>query len=213
LKKIPDYCLCGKYCLEKFYRFVIANMFFSSENIMKLLLGAYMRIIEYINQGGSIMYILLTLNIIGYTIMASKFYILSKERKNVNGIADSLKEKLACKSHISDNTALIELAKQEITTQIDVFEKGVNTVKIIAAISPLLGLLGTVLGVLIAFKVMASSGLTNPESFAEGISMALITTVGGLIVSIPHFIGHNYLIGMIDSLESKLEKALLAKLF
>jgi biopolymer transport protein ExbB len=59
---------------------------------------------------------------------------------------------------------------------------------------------------------MSQTGLNNPASFAQGISMALITTVGGMIVAIPHFIGHNYLIGMLDSLESKLEKKILVKI-
>ena len=90
-------------------------------------------------------------------------------------------------------------------------EKGLNTVKIIATISPLLGLLGTVLGVLLSFNKMASSGMGDPSVFASGISLALITTVGGLIVSIPHYIGHNYLIGMVDELEQTLEKEILLK--
>ena len=49
-------------------------------------------------------------------------------------------------------------------------EKGLNTVKIIATISPLLGLLGTVLGVLLSFNKMASSGMGDPSVFASGIS-------------------------------------------
>ena len=51
----------------------------------------------------------------------------------------------------------------------------------------------------------------DPSVFASGISLALITTVGGLIVSIPHYIGHNYLIGMVDELEQTLEKEILLK--
>ena len=92
----------------------------------------------------------------------------------------------------------------------ETLEKGLNTVKIIASISPLLGLLGTVIGVLVAFRVMSQTGLNNPASFAQGISMALITTVGGMIVAIPHYIGHNYLIGMVDQFETNLEKELLS---
>ena len=80
-------------------------------------------------------------------------------------------------------------------------ENGLNTIKIIAAISPLLGLLGTVIGVLMSFSQMAKGGMGDPSSFANGISLALITTVGGLIVAIPHYIGHNYLLGNLDELE------------
>jgi biopolymer transport protein ExbB len=75
-----------------------------------------------------------------------------------------------------------------------------------------MGLLGTVIGVLMAFQIMSESGLTDPSAFAKGISMALITTVGGLVVAIPHYVGHNYLLGMVDNLESDLEKQVLTKI-
>lgn len=171
-----------------------------------------MRIIDYITQGGLIMYILVALNIIGFAIMISKFFLFTKESRNDENVADRLGQLIQGEAQTKDANAVIELAKQYISEYISTIEKGLNTVKIIAAISPLLGLLGTVIGVLIAFRVMSQTGLNNPASFAQGISMALITTVGGMIVAIPHFIGHNYLIGMLDNLESKLEKKILIKI-
>jgi len=106
---------------------------------------------------------------------------------------------------------LIELIKQEIQSYMHGLEKGINTIKIIAQIAPLLGLLGTVVGVLMAFKVISQTGMSNPANFAEGISVALITTVGGLIVAIPHFIAHSYLLGYLDQIESTLERELISK--
>lgn len=170
-----------------------------------------MRIVDYITQGGAIMYILVALNIIGFAIMISKFFLFSKESRQDESVVENLEKVIKGESQGKDANAVIELAKQYISEYITSIEKGLNTVKIIAAISPLLGLLGTVIGVLIAFRVMSQTGLNNPASFAQGISMALITTVGGMIVAIPHFIGHNYLIGMLDNLESKLEKKILVK--
>lgn len=170
-----------------------------------------MRVIDYIQQGGIIMYILLALNIIGFAIMLSKFVILNKEKTRTSLVADELGERVKSTCDNSDTNTLIELCKQELSVHISSLEKGINTVKIIASISPLLGLLGTVIGVLVAFRVMSQTGLNNPASFAQGISMALITTVGGMIVAIPHYIGHNYLLGMLDGFEAKLEKELLSK--
>lgn len=169
-----------------------------------------MRIIDYIEQGGIIMYILLALNIIGFAIMISKFFILTKEAKRTNEVASELGDKVKTVTKNGDTNTIIEIAKQELSNHIAGVEKGLNTVKIIASISPLLGLLGTVIGVLVAFKVMSQTGLNNPASFAQGISMALITTVGGMIVAIPHYIGHNYLLGMVDQFETRLEKKLLS---
>lgn len=169
-----------------------------------------MNLFEYIRQGGLIMYILVLLNILGFAVMITKFWLFNKEKNNTGFLADEIKGRIK-KTNETDMTALIEIAKQEVSAYISQVEKGLNTVKIIASISPLLGLLGTVIGVLVAFQIMSKQGLTDPSYFANGISMALITTVGGMTVAIPHFVGHSYLLGMLDALESKLEKEVLSK--
>lgn len=168
-----------------------------------------MRIIDYIMQGGTIMYILLFFNVVGFAIMISKAFLFNKEIKNDSSITQRIAERMKKESGDKDAGAMIELTRQYLSEYILGIEKGLNTVRIIATVSPLLGLLGTVIGVLVAFNVMSQTGLNNPASFAQGISMALITTVGGLIVAIPHFIGHNYLIGLLDKLEARLEKKIL----
>ena len=170
-----------------------------------------MRLYEYIQQGGSIMYVLLFLNIIGFALMITKFWLFTKENKALGSRIGDMSAHIKGDSEKKDIQAIIEITKQEVASYINNIEKGLNTVKIIASISPLLGLLGTVLGVLGAFKVMATQGTGDPSLFASGISVALITTVGGMIVAIPHFIGHNYLIGQLDSIEAKVEKELMSQ--
>jgi biopolymer transport protein ExbB len=169
-----------------------------------------MRLYEYIQQGGTIMYVLLLLNVIGFAMMITKFWLFTQEKKKVNSRVNEMSARLE-NSTSKDIHAVIEIAKQEVANYIAQVENGLNTIKIIASISPLLGLLGTVIGVLGAFKVMATQGTGDPSLFASGISVALITTIGGMIVAIPHFIGHNYLLGMLDSLEAKIEKELITK--
>ena len=174
-----------------------------------------MKIVDYIHQGGAIMYILLALNIFGVALMLYKFFGLNQSKKNIAQtavfISQKIKEIFSNESQHSDSQAKVEISLRELSSYMGSVEKGLNTIKIIATISPLLGLLGTVLGVLLSFNKMASSGMGDPSVFASGISLALITTVGGLIVSIPHYIGHNYLIGMVDELEQTLEKEILLK--
>ena len=153
------------------------------------------------------MYLLLLLNIIGFALMISKFVILKRETSNASDTASRLSANIPKGSADS----VLELAKQEIASYIAGIEAGLNTIKIIATISPLLGLLGTVVGILLAFQVISQTGLSDPANFAQGISLALITTVGGLIVAIPHFIGHTYLIGSLDRLEAQIEKSVLAQ--
>ncbi len=76
----------------------------------------------------------------------------------------------------------------------------------IAAISPLLGLLGTVSGMIRAFTAITAQGVGNPTVLAGGISEALITTAAGLIVAIPSLIAYRYLRGRVDGLVVQIEK-------
>ncbi len=85
-------------------------------------------------------------------------------------------------------------------------ERYLNTLGTIAAISPLLGLLGTVIGMVKVFAAITVYGVGNPGVLAGGISEALITTAAGLSVAIPSLIGYRYLRGKIDNLVVQMEK-------
>ena len=76
----------------------------------------------------------------------------------------------------------------------------------IAAISPLLGLLGTVSGMIRAFTAITTQGVGNPTVLAGGISEALVTTAAGLAVAIPSLIAYRYLRGRVDGLVVLIEK-------
>lgn len=100
----------------------------------------------------------------------------------------------------------MDLVKDGISQRVHELEFGMTSIKVVATTAPLLGLLGTVIGIYEAFQVISAKGLTDPGQFASGISYALITTIVGLIVAIPHYIAHNYLSGELDSLEINMEK-------
>lgn len=85
-------------------------------------------------------------------------------------------------------------------------ERYLNTLGTIAAISPLLGLLGTVFGMIEVFNAISSSGVGNAAPLASGISVALITTAAGLSVAIPALAFHRYLHGRVDELVIKMEE-------
>lgn len=82
----------------------------------------------------------------------------------------------------------------------------------VASISPLLGLLGTVGGMIVTFDVIQSQGLGNVGNLAGGISQALITTFAGLSVGIPAVVANRYLLARVDGLLLELEEAALAAL-
>ncbi|MCO5762473.1 MAG: MotA/TolQ/ExbB proton channel family protein [Gammaproteobacteria bacterium] len=77
-------------------------------------------------------------------------------------------------------------------------ERYLNTLGTIAAVSPLLGLLGTVFGMIDIFTVIIDAGVGNPGILAGGISEALITTAAGLTVAIPSLMFHRYFDGLVN---------------
>jgi len=85
-------------------------------------------------------------------------------------------------------------------------ERFLNALGTIAAISPLLGLLGTVIGMIQAFDSITSQGVGDPKVLSGGIGVALITTAAGLLVAIPALVGFRYLRGVVDFLVIEMEK-------
>ena len=172
-----------------------------------------MRLFQYIEQGGPVMYILVLLNIVGFALLFWKTFSVYDARKNFEATVDTMKSNMKSFINLEDSNVGVSILKDEVQMTVHKLESGLNTVKIIASIAPLLGLLGTVIGILSAFKVIADAGLSNPSLFAGGIAMALLTTVGGLIVAIPHFVGYNYLVSALDDYEIQLEKRLVKDLY
>jgi len=83
-------------------------------------------------------------------------------------------------------------------TQVDRLERGLTVLEIVAAVSPLIGLLGTVLGMVAVFNAITAEGLGNPQILSAGISQALVTTVAGLTVAIPALAFHSLLTKRVD---------------
>jgi len=85
-------------------------------------------------------------------------------------------------------------------------EKGLSMLKLLAALAPMLGLLGTVTGMIETFQVITQFGNGDPKVMAGGISMALVTTVLGLIAAMPLLLAHNILSSQAESIRHILEK-------
>ncbi len=115
--------------------------------------------------------------------------ILSAGLRNMNGARDIMKES-------------IEEEGRQVAQELERF---LNTLGTIASISPLLGLLGTVIGMIKVFAVITSLGVGDPKVLADGISQALITTAAGLSVAIPTFMFYRYFRGRVDELLLKME--------
>ena len=107
----------------------------------------------------------------------------------------------------SHSKEVMKEAIEEVGRQVvHELERYLNTLGTIASISPLLGLLGTVIGMIKVFSVIVTAGVGDPGVLAGGISEALITTAAGLSVAIPSLMMHRYFNGLIDRLVLGMEE-------
>ena len=97
-----------------------------------------------------------------------------------------------------ENQGLIEMSK---------LEKGLVILATLTNVAPLLGFLGTVIGMIIAFQSIELAGEVEATLVAGGIKVALLTTAIGLMIAIPVSIGHNYFVAKIDSLVIDMEES------
>lgn len=153
-----------------------------------------MDLLSYIDKGGIIAYALIILNFIGFTIIIWKFFTLPRQ----NAMLEKIKANIDTKEQVT--------LYAQIEYEVKKLETGLTYIKNIATVAPLLGLLGTVFGVFKSFEVITKEGLGDPTIFSNGISLALITTIIGLIVAIPHHVSYNHFISIIDSIELKAKK-------
>ncbi|MBN2225126.1 MAG: MotA/TolQ/ExbB proton channel family protein [Deltaproteobacteria bacterium] len=108
---------------------------------------------------------------------------------------------LAAMKNYGKSRETIKVAVEEIGGQeAEYLNKYVVVLSVIAQVSPLLGLLGTVQGMIQVFNKVVSGSVADPSQMAGGISVALITTAGGLTVAIPALIGYHYLLGKANDL-------------
>lgn len=167
----------------------------------------YLNLFKFVQDGGPIMYLLLALNVVSFSIILYKLAYIIYFRLTFSKQLMAMKKSISLKNSTVQDTLL--LAKERVANKIFQLELGLGFVKTTSTISPLLGLLGTVIGIFESFQIVASKGLSDPSLFAGGISMALITTIGGLIVAIPNYFCYNFIVSKYDSFEVKMEESIL----
>ena len=131
-------------------------------------------------------------------------------RRGVNFFSElrpgGLKEGVATVGLSSAQLEVLRLVlEKEEGEERDDIGHGLNWLAIIASVSPLLGLLGTVLGVMNSFIGVAETGSANINAVAPGVAEALITTVAGLVVAIPAAMAYNYFAARLELIMSELE--------
>ncbi|MFK8053219.1 MAG: MotA/TolQ/ExbB proton channel family protein [Woeseiaceae bacterium] len=171
---------------------------------------------DRINQGGPVGLVIIAIGIIGILIAAWRILVLS-------GIGGKIKKQLKSGATAGNNplgrivgvynensdvdTETLELKLDEaILREVPPLEKGQSIIKVFAAVAPLLGLLGTVVGMINTFQAITLFGTGDPKLMAGGISEALVTTMLGLVVAIPLVFLHTIVAGWSRSLVEVLEE-------
>ena len=139
-------------------------------------------------------------------IVTIKFFASVREKLGSGGEQLALPEGVATVGLSSAQLEVLRLVlEKEEGEERDDIGHGLNWLAIIASVSPLLGLLGTVLGVMNSFIGVAETGSANINAVAPGVAEALITTVAGLVVAIPAAMAYNYFAARLELIMSELE--------
>lgn len=143
-----------------------------------------------------------------FALMGTRSSVRSQVRKKNASKGNPLgRVLLAYEANANADVETLELKLDEaIMKEVPKLERGLNTIKVVAAVAPMLGLLGTVTGMILTFQSIQLYGAGDPKMMAGGISQALITTVLGLVTAIPVLLLHSFASGMSSSVVHILEE-------
>jgi biopolymer transport protein ExbB len=184
---------------------------------------------EFFARGGPIMWPLLICSVLSLAIIfeRARFWWRVNRRKDGN-LLDSIFELVERGDHqgaitsgtgakdiegrvlmaglLNHDHGLKESMEAEAVEQIERMKSGMNVLDTIITMAPLLGILGTVLGIIESFDLLSLSGIQDPKAVIGGISQALITTASGLTVALVTLMPYNYYLTRIESAVRRIEK-------
>ncbi|NWG01086.1 MAG: MotA/TolQ/ExbB proton channel family protein [Thermoanaerobaculaceae bacterium] len=190
-------------------------------------------LVTYFQQGGVVMWPLLVFSILTVAFIVERWLALRRAQINVNEFLSKVRKSLlvnrdvraaikVCEENKGPVASVVKAAllryghpKEDIEKNIEsaaVFEsgrleRGLMVLSSSANVSPMLGFLGTVTGMIKSFATLAAAGLSNPGAVAAGISEALITTATGLFIAIPAQLAYNYFMSRINKFMRDIETA------
>ena len=188
-------------------------------------------VLELVMSGGWLMVPIVLCSIAAVAIIAERLWVLQRERIAPQGLATKVREWASNRELTEERMQTVrsgsplgrilasglagrdldrEVMKESIEDAgrqvVHELERYLNMLGTIAAVTPLLGLLGTVIGMIKVFGVITAQGVGDPGVLAGGISEALITTAAGLTVAIPSLLFYRYLRGRVDELVLTMEQ-------
>jgi biopolymer transport protein ExbB len=189
-----------------------------------------------IQKGGPLMYLLILCSVAVLTVIIERLITLNRYRVDVSSFMSKILEavrrnrimeaielcertsspiaeviKAGLLKHSATRQEIKEAMEEAALSEVPKLEKNLNLLATLAHVSPLIGLLGTVTGMVQAFQVIQEKATAlnpvSPGDLAGGIWEALLTTVGGLSVAIPAIIAYNFLVTKVDNMVINMERA------
>lgn len=182
---------------------------------------------DNIQESGFFGWCIIVIGIIGLALVTERYIALSRIKLNGEQVAESivnakydmenmnkspservLQQMLQGKGNATLDAQVLERRSEEaMLKELPALERFLHTIRIFASISPLLGLLGTVSGIVTTFRIITSYGNSDPKLLSGGISEALLTTEMGLLVAIPLLLLHHFLSRRVNNIMLDMELA------
>jgi biopolymer transport protein ExbB len=187
--------------------------------------------LELFRSGGPLMYPIILCSVIAWAILLERLISYYRVGRNTTRLAEQVIDFLEKKrfdqaadlaasvssplariirvifKNTDQSRSELKLLTEEVgSREVLALQRYLGLMGTIANVAPLIGLLGTVLGMIEAFNVIALEGSGTPATLGGGISQALITTAAGLSVAVPIILVHRYLSGRAEGLTSQLEE-------
>jgi biopolymer transport protein ExbB len=188
---------------------------------------------DWIRIGGFAMYFLIACSFIALVVILERAWALFRARINVNEFLAKIRKALMVNRSTRDAIKVCEQYRGPVASimkagllkygqpredvektienaalyEMGRLERGLIILATIANVAPLIGFLGTVLGMIKSFDALAAAGLSNPGLVATGIKEALYTTAGGLIVAVPVQVAYNFFMSRINKFVREIETA------
>ncbi len=187
-------------------------------------MGFLQAVITWFAQGGPIMWPILLFSVYGTTLCYERWMHYRRQERAISGRSERTADPQTNAAAFDQDTAVDRLARSVLANgrmsegarmektrhafqdEQSRLERHLGIISVVATLLPMLGLLGTVTGMIASFHAIAEHGTGNPRIVADGISEALITTEAGLITSIPLFYLHQVLSNRADALSRKLDE-------
>jgi biopolymer transport protein ExbB len=189
--------------------------------------------LNFLQAGGPFMWVLLATSVVALAFIIERGWALRRNRllptqlesaiDRCHGLEDLPALQMACHQNPSTLARLVGVAIEHLSApksdnaaavqtrarnEVQSLERGLVVLEVVVGISPLLGLIGTIHGLIILFGDLGQQGITDNSAFARGISIALHTTLAGLLIAVPTLIAWSYYTKKVESVAVEMETVL-----